>query len=165
MNEALERRLCEQRIRNIVKKLDGLEVLQIYAQGDNAALDFVLENTAELLWRKDRWDASVPYSLPEEELLNWVIDVMQLAEGHEYYFYETAYPMHFWIKMRLRDVHAAAMSLWRHDSILKSHDEGYSLGFMLLDSRMTVLREVGLDSRSEDRFTYDELPVDLPRCF
>ncbi len=162
MNEALERKLCEQRVRNIVKRLDGLEVLRIYAQGDSAALDFVLENTAELLWRKSRWDASVPDSLPREELVDWIVGVMQLVEGGEYYLYEAAYPMRFWVKISLRDAHAAALSLWRHDSILKSQEEGCSLGFMLLDSHMTALREVGSDSRSEERFTYDELPVSLP---
>lgn len=140
----IAQKLAVQSAKNKLKQISGIEVSELYGEGQNPAL-----NELVAAFRSGYSDHQEPYSRlfyksSKEKIYSWIIDTMELKEQGEYYYHCGLW---IWSKIKLLDLKCAVASLWRSEKNVS--------GFLLAETDLSRIMECGLDSRDECHFLID----------
>lgn len=144
--EILEKKKRLQKVRNTLKEISGIEVLCIYENQYIPKFCGMWERLSELGYCS-------PDKIPEDKIdcksedsviYQWFIDRTKLENGM------TVYLMcrNVWVKVMISDIRTAVKDLW--DVI------GSQNGITIVNEDLTILKELGSDSRDEYNYLYDE---------
>lgn len=152
----LEQKLKVQRVKNVLKQLKGIEILELYEKDEKEALNAVLEKYVPIQCSVHTVPFSrISNSASDAEVYQWIISEFSLAEGQIfYYFCEEV-----WVRIRIIDLQAAVSSMWRYE-VPGSYVPGITVGFLLVDETLSTIMEVGSDSRDEYHYLIDIWRVD-----
>ncbi|MDE6730418.1 MAG: hypothetical protein K2J71_06545, partial [Oscillospiraceae bacterium] len=125
----LEFKIRMQKIRNILKNSDGLQVLEI----SEIPFDFrILEKSGYYADHKMP-DSKIPMDSQTPALYAWIIQCLQLEDGKILFLLLDSFP----IKVKIIHTEIAVKNLWQAREIT------------ILDAQQTVLSEICCDSRDE----------------
>lgn len=144
----LEKKLRIQRVKNILNRLEGIEILELYDKEENEALNNLFSRYRSIM----RSASTLPYSkisycCSESQRNSWIITEMDLKEEQTYFFLCEL----IWAKIKIVDLPSAVKSLWEHQ-IEKGRG---TLGFLLADASANKIMEASLDSRDEYHYLID----------
>lgn len=134
-------KIAVQRTKNTLKRLDGVDVLEIYTENENQGLNALYaaySATYETGWEPC---SRLPWQSPDGKIWSWLIDTLGLREK-EYFLL-----CGFWCRIRIWDLRRAAASLWRKEENV--------VGFLLAETDLSRVVECGFDSRDEDHYLCD----------
>lgn len=132
----LEKKKKLQRIRNILKVADGIEVIEIC---DGLSIDIENYYSSE----------KIPDSIitPDENIYNKIIKYMHIQNNMITFIMCEGVP----VKIRITDVKTAVKSLWN------TYHE-----IMIIDENLTKVYEIGNDSRDEYNYLFDIFYIKKP---
>lgn len=143
--ELLEKKIKLQKVKNILKELNGVAVIQIY--DEISKYDSILNRLLEAGYYSDEKqpDSNISADSDESVIYQWIIDCMELRENQKLFLVVN----HILVKMQIVNSFEVAESLWNH-----VHPD--SKGITILNEQMTILWEVGNDSRDEQNYLFDK---------
>lgn len=130
-------------VKNGLKSLRGIEVLELYEDDENTELNtmykaylptYLIEN-GNLPYSK------LPFSSAKPEIYAWILQNMEITEQKEYFLHNGV-----WVKIRILDASLAVESLWKQNK---------QSGFLLVESDYSRILEVCADSRDEENYLLD----------
>lgn len=131
----LEFKIRTQKIRNILKNLNGLKILEI----SEIPFDFkILKKSGYYADRKIPNSKISIYS-KASDLYAWIIQCLQLEDGKILFLLLDSFP----IKVKILNAEIAVQNLWQAREIT------------ILDIQHTVLSEICCDSRDEQHYLFD----------
>lgn len=144
--EILEKKKRLQKVRNTLKEISGIEVLCIYENQYIPKFYGMWERLSELGYcSPDKIpDNKIDCKSEDSVIYQWVLERTKLENGM------TVYLMcrDVWVKVMISDIHKAVKDLW--DVI------GRQNGITIVNEDLTILKELGSDSRDEYNYLYDE---------
>lgn len=141
----IEKKQQIQLVKNRLKQMKGIEVLECFFEDENLALNKMYSAYTFSMVSSD----IKPYSrlsdqAAEAQIISWLITDMNLKENTDYFFYCCG----TWTKIRLLNLQTGIKSLWTY--------RGESLkGFMLVNTDFTCIMEACSDSRDEENYLID----------
>lgn len=137
-----------QMAKNILKVIEGIEVLDIFEMKSNSILAKIncnynqaQQNSKILPISK----LSVNSSLTE--ICRWIRKSIDIIKNKEYFFCCGGLIIKVWTKIKIVEADKAVESMWLCDK--KINNKGYCLGFLLVDFISAQLYEVCFDSSDE----------------
>ena len=139
--ERLQRKLAEQKARNIIKKIRSV---QIIGQETCALPDHALLEKLGFYSQDKKPDSAIPESADLQEIIDRMLSLLNDESGEIFFLliYGVIY------KVRFTDRAAALRELWT------APEAGRYI--CLLNEDKTVLYEFGSDSRDEDNYLFDK---------
>lgn len=130
-------------VRNWLKQLIGVEVLEVYENNENIELNAMYDAYLPT-YRIENGNlpfSKLPFSPVKSEIYAWILQNMRITEQKEYFLYYGV-----WVKIRILDAPLAVESLW---------ELGKHSGFLLAECDYSHIFEVGADSRDEENYLID----------
>ena len=122
-----------------LQQMTGIEVIRIFEQSEPEELNEIYSAYASFAYSYDFEPYSrLPYGSSEAEIHAWILAVMGLKEGGEYFF-----RCDLWVQIRIRNPQLAVQSLWHENN------------FLLVETNFSRVLEAGFDSRDEDNYLID----------
>lgn len=118
--------------------MTGIEVIKIFEQNELEELNEIYSAYTSTYSHDFEPYSKLPYGSPETQIYSWIIKVMGLKEGAEYFF-----RCGLWVHIRIQNLQLAVQSLW------------YGKNFLLAEKNLSRILEVGFDSRDEDNYLID----------
>lgn len=135
--QLLEKKKKLQRIRNMLKVTDGIEVVEICD-----GLDVDIENYYSC---KKIPDSVIPVN--SDNIYEWIADCLELENNMNVFLLCENIP----VKIRIKDVQTTVKSLWN------AYGE-----ITLIDQKLETVYEVGNDSRNEYNYLFDIYHIKKP---
>ena len=146
----LEKKKKLQKTRNMLKKLDGVEILYVYEECNDSKLKII----ADSLWNHTFTgqysntkspDSKIRRDSGDLDIYKWIKEVTKLKTNQiVFLFYNGVL-----VKIQIADVDNAIQTMW-------NRIDERSKGFLILSENMDTLLEVGSDSRDEMHYLFDE---------
>lgn len=149
--ELLEKKKKLQKVRNILKTLDGIKVLCIYETPDSA-LEQILENLSDIGYYAytKQPDSRISVKADDSLIYQWIAENMHLGNRDILFLLCKG----IWVKIQIIETMTAMQSLWNQiDPCCK--------GFTVLNEAMDTLSEVGNDSRDELNYLFDVYSINI----
>lgn len=131
----LEFKLRMQKIRNILKDLNGLKILEI----SEIHFDFKILKKSGYYADQKIPNSKISIYSKASDLYDWIIQCLQLEDGKILFLLLDSFP----IKVKILNVEIAVKNLWQAREIT------------ILDVQQTVLSEICCDSRDEQHYLFD----------
>ncbi len=125
--------------KNKLKRIPGITVLELYEENENLALNECYSAYSSAYGYAQKPYSRLSYKSPEKKVCDWIIDVMDLKQYCEYYYF-----CGLWSKIKILDLICAVSFLWREDN-----------GFLFAETDLSRILECGFDSRDEEHFLID----------
>lgn len=124
-----------------LKQMAGVEVIKIFEQNELEELNEIYSAYTSTYSYDNDFEpySKLPYGSPETQIYSWIIAVMGLKERAEYFFNCGG----LWVQIRIQNIQLAVQSLW------------YENNFLLAETNLSRILEVGFDSRDEDNYLID----------
>lgn len=128
-------------LRSWIKRLEGVEVLEIYEANTPIALCTLYEAylSTYQIENGSLPYCKLPFSSSKSEIYAWILQKMDIQDGQEVFLYYRQ-----WMKIRIEDAALAVASLWEASG-----------GFLLASVDCRQILEVGTDSRDEENYLLD----------
>ena len=139
MNEILKKKILLQRIRNMLKTISGIKVIEIC---ENIQITDKIQNYYSC---EKVPDLKIAYN--SENIYRYIIENMHLMNNMTVYILFENIP----VKVKIIDVPTAVKSLW------DTHHE-----ITIIDELMTKVYEIGCDSRDEYNYLFDIFYIKKP---
>ena len=122
-----------------LQQMTGIEVIKIFEQTEPEELNKIYSAYTSFAYFYDYEPYSrLPYDSSKFEIYSWIISVMGLKEGAEYFF-----RCDLWVQIRIQNLQLAVQSLW------------YENNFLLVETDFSRVLEASFDSRDEDNYLID----------
>lgn len=131
----LESKIRMQKIRNILKNLEGLEILEI----SEIPFDFKILKKYGYYSNQKIPDSRISIYSSLSDLYAWIIQCLQLQDAKILFLLLDSFP----IKIKIRNTETAVKSLWQFGEIT------------ILDEQQTMLSEICCDFRDEQHYLFD----------
>lgn len=150
--QELKNKLKIQKVKNTLKHLKGVEILEIFGDDENTVLNNVLVRYSKMLCGNSVLPHSkISFKASESEIFSWIISKMHLECGQEYFFLCND----IWAKIKIIDLYLAIKDLWEHDISKQGSLKIGTFGFLLVDAKLRCIMEIGCDSRDEYNYLID----------
>ena len=122
-----------------LQQMAGIEVIKVFEQSEPEELNEIYSAYASSAYSYDFEPYSrLPYDSSEMKVYSWIIALMGLKEGEEYFF-----RCGLWVQIRIQNPQLAVQSLWHENN------------FLLVETNFSRVLEAGFDSRDEDNYLID----------
>ncbi|MDE6424664.1 MAG: hypothetical protein K2K89_00775 [Ruminococcus sp.] len=139
MNEILQKKILLQRIRNMLKTISGIEVIEIC---ENIKITDKIQNYYSCEKVPD-----LKIACNSENIYSCIIENMHLVNNMTVYILFESIT----VKVKIMDVSTTVKSLW------DTHHE-----ITIIDEPMTKVYEIGFDSRDEYNYLFDIFYIKKP---
>lgn len=146
----LEKKKKLQETRNMLKKLDGVEILYVYEECNDSKLKIIADSLwnhtfTEYYSNTKSPDSKIRMDSGNLDIYKWIKEVTKLKTNQiVFLFYNGVL-----VKIQIADVDNAIRTMW-------NRIDERSKGFLILSENMDTLLEVGSDSRDEMHYLFDE---------
>lgn len=141
----LQRKVALQKVRNILKTVNGVKILCIYEECDSRLEHISVKGYYSY---SKQPDSRISVDSNDSLIYQWIRENMKLKNNDVLFLLCNG----IWIKIQIIEVTSAIQSLWNNiDSCCK--------GFIVLTENMDKLLEVGNDSRDEWNYLFDEYSI------
>ena len=138
----IARKQAMQAAKNKVRKLEGIQVLDLFERETNIPLNEAYRKGCFAICSYSQLPHSrLPHGSSASQIAVWILQTMDLQEGYEY-FYEIG---SVWARIKIFNLPSAVPSLW----------EAGHYGFLLIDTDFSQIQIAGFDSRDEDHYLID----------
>lgn len=128
--------------KRILSQIEGIQIVQLFQETEPQGLNelytayiqhYTYDNSLEPYSRLD-------YQSSPQKIYSWVMDTLKLSPKTKYFIH-----CGVWAEIEILDTVMAVQSLWTV----------FSHNFLLIKSDLSVILEVGLDSRDESHYLID----------
>lgn len=138
----IARKQAMQAAKNAVRKLEGIQVLELFERGANRQLEELYQICQpEMCSYFQEPYSRLPHGSSEPEICAWILKNTGLYSGHEYSYRIGS----VWARIRIFDLQSAIQTMWTAGNY----------GFLLVDLASKRIFETGFDSRDEDHYLID----------
>ena len=138
-SELLQKKILLQRVRNRLKTISGIKVIEIY---ENIKITDKIQNYYSCEKVPD-----LKIACNSENIYSFIIENMHLVNNMTVFILYEGIP----VKVKITDVSTAVKSLW---------DINHEI--MIIDENLTKVYEIGFDSRDEYNYLFDIFYIKTP---
>ena len=140
--EKLEKKLNLQRTKNIISKIEGIQVIDYEEEilFDEEYLQKINYFNSEKIA-----DSKISHCSNDSEILDWIYNLMDFQIDQIWYIWLNG----FLVRIQILNIKAAIMGLWNNIDSRHKH-------FVLINENRNMMYEFGSDSRDEYNYLFDK---------
>ncbi|WP_032120929.1 hypothetical protein [Clostridium amazonitimonense] len=151
-NQLLKKKIKIQQVKNKLKLLNGIEILETFENDENRRLNEMFSDYYPVMCSNNTLPHSkLSFESSDLEIFSWISSEMRLENGQEYFFLCNG----IWTRIRIIDLQWAIKSLWEHNRYKQGKHKIGSFGFLLMEVNLNYIMEAGCDSRDEYNYLID----------
>lgn len=150
--QLLKKKIKIQQVKNKLKLLNGIEILEIFENDENGRLNEIFSDYYPVMCSNNTLPHSrLSFESSDLEIFSWIASKMRLENGQEYFFLCNG----IWARIRIINLQWAIKSLWEQNRYRQGKHKIGSLGFLLMEVNLNYIMEAGCDSRDEYNYLID----------
>lgn len=150
--QLLKKKIKIQQVKNKLKLLNGIEILEIFENDENGRLNEIFLDYYPVMCSNNTLPHSrLSFESSDLEIFSWIASEMRLENGQEYFFLCNG----IWARIRIIDLQWAIKSLWEQNRYKQGKHKIGSYGFLLMEVNLNYIMEAGCDSRDEYNYLID----------